>query len=634
MSVDLRTELNDCDDATGFTDSNKAPGLNATVGQRYEGSGAIETQHTNSNNELDTTQTSGGGGTFSLNLSDSTCYLLLKDNLVSSAANGGVQFVLGDGTDKIGFDIAGNDAPGMDIPPYYRAFKLDVSNLPSGSNVTYTGIEANLTLTAITAMGVGTLHLAKAVGNVANIFCDAISYIANDSYALRINGGTVGTPETMADVQSDDASGLFTGIAFGGLVANPLGKQYVFFGPTEWGEPSATADHHFSANGEQWFWMGDNAGGHSVGATHFPFRVIGNSTDTASWKISNTSIVNTGTRAQFDMSSTNVETLEVDACSFTGLDTISAPLVGGTSRFCTNTIFSDCGAVTHNGANMSGSSVLLSNVATDDGALFYDQTTDPDGVMDNMKFSKGANAHHAIRFGTSVPAELTLRGCTFTGFGSTDDANDSVFRFDDIGGSITLNLVDCTTDGAFSVDDAAGVTVTVVIDPVTTLVNVKDNKGNNLINARVLVEASDDTGDFPFEETVGQIVRSGATATVTHTGHNLKTNDIAVIRGAGEQEYNGPFAITKIDNDSYSYTVTGTPSTPASGTIISSGGAISGLTNGSGNISSSRTFTLSQPVKGTVRKSTGTPRFKNFLLGGVINNADGLTINVRMVKDE
>ena len=161
------------------------------------------------------------------------------------------------------------------------------------------------------------------------------------------------------------------------------------------------------------------------------------------------------------------------------------------------------GLITHGGATMNGTSVLLSTVAADEGAVLYDETVDPDGEMDDMTFSKGTNAHHAIRFGTSVPTPMTLRGCDFSGFSSSQDNDGSVFRFDDTTGNITLNLVGCSHDGSgFTVDDAAGVVVTIVIDPVNFLVNVKDNAGVNLQNARVYAKASTGAGDYPFEDSV------------------------------------------------------------------------------------------------------------------------------------
>jgi hypothetical protein len=630
MSTDNRTIINDCEANTGWAGDDTATVI-TDAGQFYQGSAALSTQLSNADEHMYTTRDSVGAGTFSLDWSDSTLYMLIKDNLQQTAANGGVQFVIGDGTNRPGYDIGGNDAVGMPLPTYFNCYKLDVSVIVAtpGTFTDFAGIEASMAQTTCTQIGYGTIHLAKAVGAVDNAFMDCFRYIANDSYALTINGGTAGTPETMSDVAGDDVTNGW------GMISNPLGDLYYFFAPTEWGEASASADHYFSADGEQWFWLGDNGGGHAVGSTHFPFRVIGNATDTGSFVIDNVVIVNTGTGSEFDCSDTNIDTLEIDGCSMSGLASFSAPSSGGTSRFCTNTIFSNCGVITHNGASMNGSSVLTSTVVADEGALFYDETVDPDGEMDGMIFSKGTNAHHAIRFGANVPATMTLRNCNFTGFGSTDDANDSVFRFDDTTGSITLNLVGCTTDGTFSVDDAAGVTVTVVIDPVTTLINVKDNDGVNLQNAMVYFRASDGTGDLPFEESV-TITRAGTTATVSHTAHGLNTNEYVKISGITDktEDNAGAHQITVLTANSYTYTTTDSGSTSYTGTIIATGALIYGLTDASGNISSSRTLTLDQPLEGFVRKSTSSPRFKSFPITGTVDNANGLTINVRLVLDE
>jgi len=328
-------------------------------------------------------------------------------------------------------------------------------------------------------------------------------------------------------------------------------------------------------------------------------------------------------------------TVTLTTCNFIDMGTFLFD-TNSTIDTCT---FLGCGQITHGGSDMSGSSVLQSSVAADTGALLYDETGDPDTLTDGMTFSMGTNSHHAIDFGTSVTNDIVLRDCKFNGFGSTDNANDSTVRFLATGGALTLSLNNCKVDGAaaslsnFSVDDAAGINVTLSIDSVTTLVNVKDNNGDNLLGARALLEASDGTGDFPFEESV-TITRSGSTASVAHTGHGMLENDYVVIRGADQPEYNGPHQISNVTTNAYDYTVSGAPATPATGTIISTGAILSGTTDSSGNISKPRTFTNNTPVTGVVRKSSSTPRFKSFLLSGTIDSSVGLTINVRLVLDE
>lgn len=69
---------------------------------------------------------------------------------------------------------------------------------------------------------------------------------------------------------------------------------------------------------------------------------------------------------------------------------------------------------------------------------------------------------------------------------------------------------------------------------------------------------------------VSSITRSGTTATVTTaTAHGFSTGDVALIAGAAETAYNGEFVVTVTGSTSFTYDVTGSPATPATGTITS-----------------------------------------------------------------
>lgn len=58
------------------------------------------------------------------------------------------------------------------------------------------------------------------------------------------------------------------------------------------------------------------------------------------------------------------------------------------------------------------------------------------------------------------------------------------------------------------------------------------------------------------------------TATVTHTSHGFATGDEVTISGATEDQFNGTFTITVVDDDSYTYTMSSSNSNdPATGTI-------------------------------------------------------------------
>jgi len=69
---------------------------------------------------------------------------------------------------------------------------------------------------------------------------------------------------------------------------------------------------------------------------------------------------------------------------------------------------------------------------------------------------------------------------------------------------------------------------------------------------------------------VSGITRSGSTATVTTSAaHGFITTVTYYIRiaGADQGEYNGAYAITVTGSNTFTYTLTGTPATPATGTI-------------------------------------------------------------------
>lgn len=67
------------------------------------------------------------------------------------------------------------------------------------------------------------------------------------------------------------------------------------------------------------------------------------------------------------------------------------------------------------------------------------------------------------------------------------------------------------------------------------------------------------------------LTRSGATVTATATSdHYLANGNVVTIAGANETEYNGDFTIVVTSTTTFTYEIAGSPSTPATGTIIAS----------------------------------------------------------------
>lgn len=69
-------------------------------------------------------------------------------------------------------------------------------------------------------------------------------------------------------------------------------------------------------------------------------------------------------------------------------------------------------------------------------------------------------------------------------------------------------------------------------------------------------------------QTVDSITRAGSTATATiNGGHLRKVDDIVLIAGANQSEYNGEAKITSVTSTTFSWEIAGTPSSPATGVI-------------------------------------------------------------------
>ena len=337
----------------------------------------------------------------------------------------------------------------------------------------------------------------------------------------------------------------------------------------------------------------------------------------------------------------NVGTFAGDSCRFDGCSTTTFASTGS----CINSTWASSDRINLNQADISGSSILTSIVAADEGAVFDDRTTSGAtsiSELDNCTFSKGTNAHHAIRFGTSVTHDLTLTGIAFNGFSSTADANDATLRFDATSGSINVNLVDCTVDGNpattanVGVDDAAGITVTLVVNPVTTKVTVEDPAGGFIQNARVFLETADNGGGsgFPYQAAVTSLTSSSGTATLTSTSpHGLATNDYVVVRGAQPDNYNKQAQITVTGASTFTYSVTSGITSPATGTPVFSYVPISGLTDVNGEIQSSKTWPASQGLTGWARKSTSSPYYVESMIS-VADASGGTDLLVALQSDE
>lgn len=335
-----------------------------------------------------------------------------------------------------------------------------------------------------------------------------------------------------------------------------------------------------------------------------------------------------GTTSRGRWLATDNATVTKTGCSFIDMGTFSY----GTNTTALGCIYLNCGQITHGGADMSTSSVAGYEGTANTSALIYNVATDPDGQMDNMSFTKGTAATHAIEFGTTSPLSMTLRGIDFSGYNAANNQNDSAIHVKRTSGTVDITIVGGSGTVSYRTD---GATVNIISGAVTVEATAALKDGTPVENARVYLKASNGTGPFPFEETV-TIARSGTTATVTHTAHGMATNDKIVLKGITNktEDNNKIFQITVSDANTYTYTTTDSGATSYTGTIQSTFVALSGLTNASGVLSTSRVYTSNQPVTGWTRKSSVSPFLQEGVLVGTVNSSSGFAGTAVMLADE
>jgi hypothetical protein len=534
---------------------------------------------------------------------------LVKDNLIETQASGGVKYVLYDGTNEIGYEVGGNDNVGNSLTTFFNSYKLDVSNSAAFFSHAFAGSEGSLNKSSITGVGFGTLHLSKAVGSVDNCFMDRFSFHANTSPALTINGGTAGTPITLATVAADDITNGW------GLVSRPQGSQFNLFGPTEWGD-SGTASSYFSESGSQITLIGTG-----IGAGNFNMSLIANATGTNLFVLDNCVVVNLGAASNWDLSTANSNTMEITDSQFVNNGTFTFPVTGGTSRKCTGTTFVNCGQV-------NPSTMTFTNNS-------FNGSTDANGAMlltndfDDLSFTSDGTGH-AIYITSTGTYDLT--DCAFSGYASVDGTTGNEAIYNNSGGSVTINSTGNT--GALSVRNGAGADTTIVAGSVTVTLKAQTTSGTPVQSASVFVPVS--AGPLPYQAPVDEINNTGTSAEVTTTApHGLSTNDKVYIQGATLDENLGVFTITVTSASTFTYTMGSDPGGSPTGTITFTFVILEGTTNGSGQISMSRVFPGDQPFSGWVRKSTDPgPFYKEGLVTGTVSSSTGATPIALMILDE
>lgn len=343
------------------------------------------------------------------------------------------------------------------------------------------------------------------------------------------------------------------------------------------------------------------------------------------------------TGAEVDFSDTDLNSLSVVGSTFIDMGTISF----GSGTLATSK-FSGCGASTLANCDVDGVTWELSGLVTISGTTALDDCSFIDSSATASVSTASLETINNCTFGSdgsNHAVELTAIGDgsmdwdnQLVGYATSDGSTGNEAIYVNVGsGSLTINV---QTGASTPYIRTAGATVTVVAGAVPVSVTVKTTAGVAIENANVMLRAADATGPFPYKESV-TITNSGTTATVAHTGHGMKTNDKVDIKGAtNDNEYNGVKQITVTGVDAYTYVTAGSPASPATGTIVSTFVALEGLSSALGVVSTSRTYTTDQPVKGWARKSTASPFYKQADIIDEVTSASGFTTTAGLILDE
>lgn len=234
--TDRRTLFNDANSLTGWA-STGSPTLFTTNPDPVELTGCVGTVVSIA------TQATWFAGT-SIDMSGGILVYVwvLANGIMDTTANGGIQIMLGDGTNRIGFHLAGSDKAGFrhsGASVNWQCLVLDTGNLPTTRTV-IAGTFAALNLSAITQIGAVFKTLAKSVGGVSNCFIDAIRYGNN---GIQVTGGTSSDPLTFKNIITQDESSA-AGKAYG-IIREVSDRIYGIQGPITIGDLTGSASTYF-----------------------------------------------------------------------------------------------------------------------------------------------------------------------------------------------------------------------------------------------------------------------------------------------------------------------------------------------------------------------------------------------------
>lgn len=361
----------------------------------------------------------------------------------------------------------------------------------------------------------------------------------------------------------------------------------------------------------------------------------------------------TGIAADVDFSDTDLNSLAFDGCTFLSMGNFTIAL--GTVD---NSKFNSIGTTTLTSCDYDNCTIELGGLITiNSGASFLNGVVNKSTNSTALSIAAGQvtadltgntfvsdGTGHAVQLsGTQNTQTITWDNILDDGAGSewtgtagdpattTSTGNEALLVSVNSGQKLTINVASGASVPTVK-NDGTG-TVAIVSGQATLTYTVRDQETKTAIEGAAVTVFAGDVGPLPYQDSV-TITQTTGTATVSHTAHGFSTGQKVQIEGANENNYNRIKTITVTGANSYTYPIDSGTSSPATGTITATAVIIDGLTNASGQISDTRSYSSDQEFTGYVAKGTGSPLYKRAPLADTVDSANGLSANVLLIKDE
>lgn len=479
----------------------------------------------------------------------------------------------------------------------WKCYVIDPASTPNASAGT-------LTLTTVKNVGFLCRQTSAVTSTVSNQFVDAV----RAGTGLTASASSGADVIAMADVYATDSSVTNSW----GIITQSAGVYYGA-GKLNVGSSAQANVCNFTDADQVLVWRN-----YPVSSSLYAFNIVGNASFATTMQLTGWVVRGQGGKV-WDIICGTGGVFKAYGCAFSNIQTAtlsSASLLSGCSVNASGTIEANGATITAcSFSNQTASQLKVDSPSEMAVITLCDFTSDGTG--------------HAIEL--TAAGDYTFNAISFTGYAgaSGSTGNEAVYV------NVASGTVNIYAGSTFSYRLAAASTATVniIAGSVTTTLTVTTAAGSPISDAQVMVAAANAIGDLPYQDTV-TITNSGTTATVSHAGHGMQTNDKILVKGASHYQNNGVFGIVVTGAGAYTYTMLSAPGSNPTGTIRATWVALSGTTDVNGQISASRVFSVDQPVGGWARKSSAAPYYKTGPVSGIIDSATGANLTALLIPDE